>query len=101
MGYRTRFEISIQDGVKEFDEYINEIEQLSGYQYNFLKDGAKWYQCEHDMRIISANNPNVLFTVKGEGEESGDIWAAYFRNGLCQTENAKIVVEPFNELKLR
>ena len=33
------------------------------------------------MKLYSAQHPKVLFCLKGEGEESGDIWKYYFKNG--------------------
>jgi hypothetical protein len=67
--------------------------------YAINEDGAsadpcKWYTHE------SINFPNVLFTLNGEGEEPGDIWAKYFVNGKVQTAKAQLVFEEFNPSKL-
>jgi hypothetical protein len=45
--------------------------------------------------------PDVLFTLSGEGEESGDIWRKYYKNGKCQTTAAVIQLDDFDERLLR
>jgi len=36
----------------------------------------------------------------GEGEEAGDLWNEYFKNGKSQIERAKIVIETYDPSKL-
>ena len=69
--------------------------------YNPFEDETKWYYHEVHMRKISLQYPDVIFELKGEGEESGDIWVKYFVNGKMQVCNATIVFEPFDEKKLK
>lgn len=69
--------------------------------YNPFEDATKWYEHENHMRKISLQYPDVIFELKGEGEESGDIWVKYFVNGKMQVCNATIVFEPFDEKKLK
>lgn len=61
---------------------------------------CKWYDHETDMRRVSQEIPDVVFTLTGEGEESGDMWAKHFKNGLMQKVVAQITYEPFDESKL-
>src|SRR5881394_2305568 len=53
-----------------------------------LEESTKWYDHEADMKALSAEFPKVLFTLRGEGEESGDVWVKYFKNGKMQSSKA-------------
>lgn len=94
MGYYTRYDIS--ENPDEIQEAIN---LKSGYT-RVDDDSIKWYDCEKDMREVSLNFPNQLLTVSGEGEESGDIWKGYFKDGKGFISKAKLVFEDFEESKL-
>lgn len=51
---------------------------------------------------VSKAFPDVLFTLSGEGEESGDVWVKYFKGGKVQQEAMpKWTPPPFDESKLR
>jgi hypothetical protein len=53
------------------------------------------------MRAFSKIYPNTLFKLKGEGEEAGDVWIKYFKNGKMQSCPAKITFEEYDENKLK
>lgn len=121
MGYETRYRLEVETvkvkkEVKGIDsngkpasifveEYIDaekiqkEICDLSGYEYAF-SDMCKWYDHEKDMRTISKKYKDVLLKLSGEGEESGDLWVKYFKNGKMQYCEARIEFDPFDEKKL-
>ena len=98
MGYYTRFELSVVGD--DVDKHMEEITAASGYSYLF-DDSVKWYEHEAEMRAHSKLYPNLLFKLSGEGEESGDIWVEYYKNGLMQREKAKFTVGEYNEANLR
>lgn len=59
-------------------------------------ESCKWYDHETDVKRLSALFPGMLFTLNGEGEESGDIWVKYFLDGKVQVCKAKIVFDSFD-----
>jgi hypothetical protein len=75
------------------------IKKHLGYD-PFVKS-CKWYNHEVDMRIISKEYPDVVFELHGEGEQAGDMWIKYFKNGLCQVANAIISFDKYDATKLR
>jgi beta-glucanase (GH16 family) len=121
MGYETRYELEVQETtilkevkgvdaegkaasvfVREYvdqDKLAKEIQDLSGYSY-LWGDRCKWYDHERHVAMISKKYPNVVFKLIGEGEESGDMWAKYFKNGMIQVCKAKITYDEFDENKL-
>ena len=52
------------------------------------------------MREISRKYKDVLFKLSGEGEETGDLWVKYFKNGKMQHCEARIEFDPFDEKKM-
>lgn len=62
---------------------------------------CKWYEHDDEMKAFSKKYPQYLFTLKGDGEEAGDMWVKYFLDGKVQTAEAKITFDPFdiNSLK--
>ena len=109
MGYYTRFSLTITG---ETDCDI--IEQLrSGCDYAAValdKDGnfgeeCKWYDCREDVLSFSKKHPDILFLLKGEGEEANDRWKFYARSGKSYFQKAKVIpeqliFEQFNESML-
>ena len=74
------------------------IDELSGSPFG---ESCKWYDHEEDMKKISRMFPSVTFDLYGEGEESGDIWHKYFKNGKMQECPARIVFDEYDERKLK
>jgi hypothetical protein len=80
---------------KEPEEIIADI-----IGYNPFEDECKWYDHHKEMVNVSETYPNVLFILNGEGEERGDLWTKYYKNGKCQECRAKITYDEFDESKL-
>jgi len=99
MGYYTTHELSIVSGNDFKTDYEQEIRDLIDYQ-GLFDESTKWYDYEKDMRKYSKNYPSTVFCIYGEGEESGDIWKAYFQNGKMFKTKAKLMFEDFSIGKL-
>lgn len=99
MGYYTSHKLSIISGNDGFTDYEQEITDSTDYS-SLFDESIKWYDCEKDMKAYSKKHPNVVFCIDGKGEESGDIWRAYFKNGKTFRTKAVLVFEEFSIRKL-
>lgn len=94
MGYSTNYTVEVTprhykalEAIIAMSEYgCSWDEQLHSIE---LTD-AKWYKWEDHMVAISRANPDHIFHLHGEGEESGDLWEAWFYNGKVEIVNAVI-----------
>jgi hypothetical protein len=106
MGYYTNYELKIVSNPNYVDEseIFSELETISGYggfeHYDGSLSEAKWYEHDSDMKTLSKKYPEILFQLDGEGEEAGDIWRSFFKNGKSHTSRAKIIFDDFDESKL-
>lgn len=103
MGYYTSYSLDIVEGDHELIKELVETNEHAAYAIDVTGDTeseCKWYSCEEDLKDFSAKHPDALFKLRGEGEESGDIWEAYFKNGKMQMCPAKIVFDDYDESKL-
>lgn len=55
---------------------------------------AKWYDCENDMIAVSKANPDVTYRIYGSGEEAGDEWVCFYKNGQMEHHDRPLWVEP-------
>jgi hypothetical protein len=104
MGYYTRYKLSVKKGNTDLiSEFVSENENAaSALDGNGdSRKSCKWYDHEDELKAFSLKHPEPFFELKGEGEESGDIWVKYIQNGKCQTCKAKIVFDDFDEAKLK
>ena len=98
MGYYTNHELTVSDD--KILDHKKAIEIESGCAGLFEGERCKWYGHRGDMLVYSKEYPGVVFTLKGEGEESGDIWVEYYKGGKMQQCKAKITFDEFYESKL-
>lgn len=120
MGYYTTYELSIEGkgenwvhGVDESGKTVRvnigydheaierEIVEQSGYSSLFDGEAIKWYDHDDEMKQISKKYPDLVFTLVGVGEESGDMWCKYYQAGKCQHEPARIEYGKFDPAKLK
>jgi len=110
MGYCTSYELSIIEGNITINEIYDQWNMgkihFEGFDYAIDEDGmriddVKWYDHVDDMRVLSKLFPDVLFLLYGEGEDSGDVWKKYFKNGKMHNCSTFITFEEYDESQLR
>ena len=102
MGYYTQYQLAWEPHDQEVEIFLEANEEA---YYGITPEGesadeAKWYDHEKNMRALSKKFPHILFTLSGEGEEAGDVWKKYFKDGKMQATKAVIVLDDFNPTKL-
>lgn len=104
MGYYTNFtlEINVSDEtiIPQFREECDDASYALD-DGGDCSDSSKWYDCESDLKTFSVKHPEVLFTLSGEGEETGDLWILYVKNGKSQHCQAIITYPAFDESLLK
>lgn len=88
------------------DNVVDAIKSTNSCSYGpmneFLNGSTcKWYDHEEDMKIFSKRFPTIIFKLEGVGEEPGDLWVKYFKNGKMQKCIAIISYEEYDESKLK
>jgi hypothetical protein len=100
MGYDTRYSITWDKtkhpAVDPFvQQWLEDIDQADYFDEDYVTEEAmKWYECEEDMLALSNLCPNVVFTLRGYGENTEDIWELHVLNGQSERLFAEIVFAP-------
>lgn len=111
MGYYTYYTGKVLTDKTKEEAIANAIAKLDAFndgenrQYKTIAevidfDSIKWYTCFSDMDEISKMFPDEIIMIHGEGEDKGDLWKAYFKNGKHVVHYAKIVYDEFDEKEL-
>lgn len=101
MGYLTDFTLSFYgDPIEDIVETLDSVTQYF-WDEDLVLHESKWYDWQKHMREISRKYPDRLFVLEGVGEEQGDQWKAYIKDGKIQICNAIITFEPFDESKMK
>jgi hypothetical protein len=107
MGYYTTYFLTVTP-----DDQAEEINKAGSKEFHYAlrydagahewepSEQTKWYDREDEMRALSRQFPGVLFTLKGEGEDTGDLWNLYVKDGKAFCAKAQIIIEPYDESKL-
>lgn len=96
MGYYTTYNLEIMPWSDEIIEDFRKTSEDAKYgldESGDSNDGIKWYEHDNDMTKLSKKYPNHIFKLEGDGEENGDQWKKYYKNGECQVCNAKITFD--------
>lgn len=108
MGYRTYFTGEVEGPLELIDEFVEWAEKQNGSFGDYgadplgfvggeFGDDMSWYDHDTDTVKLSVMFPYLLFILSGEGEEAGDIWKMWARNGQAHKVQARIVLdEPDN-----
>jgi hypothetical protein len=102
VGYLTEYEC--QTALTEEQEVL--LGSIVQYPVDMLTDGSqydsiKWYGFEKDVKEFSKHYPDQLFEWHGKGEEQGDVWRAYVKNGKYFYQKAKLLFVNFHENLLK
>lgn len=120
MGYYTYFEVEVRDSdsnpisddldkaifqkakslserklfseIDDFDSYAESADREPLFTELFDSE-LKWYDCDRDMKNLSAEFPDLTFTVTGYGEKSLDIWRLWARNGQTYRSEAEFTFQ--------
>ena len=114
MGYYTYYALSVEPSPvsnqtklsEELQKRLNaEVDKMQVFDYGDAEGGwsgeAKWYDHNEDMISLSHRFPEVLFTLYGNGEDSEDMWYAYFLDGSIQEAPVQFDHDEFDMFKLR
>lgn len=112
MGYYTSFELYIDSANGLDDLAIKNVENAIEEMHIFEPGGCaeyswsaytKWYDYDEDMQLLSYRFPDVVFELRGDGEESEDVWAHYYKGGRVQTDGLVVTYtyNKFDESKLQ
>lgn len=65
---------AIEDlGIEDFEQESHNIRDWWGH--------CEWCTSHFDMLELSKQFPDALFELKGQGDDFGDIWGTYYKNG--------------------
>ena len=101
MGYYTQFKLKIVEGEGNVYDHEEEIGKITCYNASPFDDELKWYDHEEDMRLYSKSHPDILFSVEGLGEDQGDHWIKYFKDGKMQMCKAIVSFEEYDPQKMK
>ena len=108
MGYCTTYSLEFKKENKGLDITAEEFRSIQrffedknvmdyAFDYDFESNNeVKWYDHDEHMLELSKLMPSIIFTLSGEGEDSGDIWKKYYLRGKCQLEKADLSIKPFD-----
>lgn len=116
MGYYTDHTLDVKN-VKSREEYSELCTALSEMNileyaltegdysedtqsaYFYTLESVKWYNHAEDMDKISIQFPDMTFMLEGHGEDFGDIWRDYYKNGECNSCRGEIKFEEPTTIK--
>jgi len=104
MGYYTIYTLCVLNGNENIISKLREENEDAMYAIDENGVGrcmAKWYKHEEELKSFSKRNPDILFKLEGEGEENGNLWVKYIKNGKVQVCYAKISFDEYDESKLK
>lgn len=100
MSYYTRYVLTVDAGPADQGDYCNHCggtgkvtTSVVQHLPQILEEPQTWYDHEQDMMKFSKKYPNTTFRLTGEGEEQGDVWVKFFKNGQVQGRKATITLD--------
>lgn len=111
MGYYTNYKMIVLDeNGRDTDSAENPVfedKDLYGSEVSVQQiiegdlDACKWYDHDKDMIEYSKRFPDFVFILDGEGEESGDIWRKFYKNGKSYEWKLEYALPDFDPNNLK
>jgi len=80
---------------------LSRLEDISGYTWDEFDNSmsGRWYSRAKDMAALSEYYPTIVFELRGDGEEQGDVWKEEWQNGKkVKEQRAKLVFDDGEEV---
>lgn len=112
MGYYTRFELTVHEGTADLQAVKDALDDVMEFSHDdscfdlddpdtiTTSDSMKWYDHDEECAEMSQKFPGVVFKLHGEGEETGDLWDSYYKDGKCQICRAEFIFPEYDSAKL-
>lgn len=97
MGYNTHFSLKLEpEDWSIIDDLRSENDEAESYldDDGSVAEEGKWYEHQDQLVEFSKKYPDTLFALSGAGEEGGDLWILYVKNGRYQRAEAIITYPP-------
>lgn len=106
MGYLTKFTLTLPDHLTQAQvDFIFDTDSIDktpfsstfyGRGHSRSSEQIKWYpsQYEKELTQLSKMFPGVLFILDGIGEDSGDLWRMFFKNGSSERYTRPVWTRP-------
>lgn len=102
MGYLTTYKLEIEKDGEQYVYLPDAIKELLEIvEFDPFDESCKWYDHAEDMIELSIRHKGTVFVLFGEGEDAGNLWRKYFKDGKTQESPAIISYIPYNENLLR
>ena len=100
MGYLTYFHLKMEGSEGAIEKAKSDLLTIDEDFDILWEEGElfKWYEWLDDMTLIASRNPEVLFILDGDGEESDDLWQ--WRGKGNETEFHNWSIPPFENKNL-
>lgn len=111
MGYYTSYKLTVLNAnMDEIDSSVHpewDEDSLYGDGLSIQSlitnnaEAMKWYNHEDEMRERSKQYPEYVFILDGDGEEAGDVWREFYKDGKTYSWTAEIKRPDFDVSKLK
>lgn len=115
MSYYTDFRLRVFQGNADLarvkarlEEIVATDEETGQTLFDQLEEGddeirsfgeIKWYEHDSDCAVLSLDFPGVVLCLEGQGQERGDDWKAYYKDGKVQHCFGEMVYPEYSEQK--
>lgn len=92
MSYDTRYTLASDDGIDHRADVAAASTFFNGC--GWPEEACSWYEHAREMIAYSRKHPTVTFVLDGDGEEVGDVWRQWFKNGKAQQWRLPKIARP-------